>query len=133
MLSRSLRKEVQQTAVANMPQKVPQQMAPALSKSPKPVNLPQQIPNNAQIQQQQNFQQTAPVVQNMGTILERGELFYDEHNEQWLNVQEGQMKNQFGLLGFLQRMRYSQIDTILTKGIDLMTLGLPMHNRAGEK
>ena len=66
----------------------------------------------------------------MEQILARGELFYDELNNCWLNVGEGIMKNQFGLLSLLQRSNYNSFDTMLTKGIDLMNLGLPI-NRNG--
>ena len=118
-LENALRKEApqQQNQInANAPQKVNQQVPQlGLSKSPKPVQQQLVVPQKEL---------------TMDQILARGELFYDELNNCWLNVGEGIMKNQFGLLSLLQRSNYTNFDTMLTKGIDLMQLGLPI-NRNG--
>lgn len=106
LLSRSLRKPVRK--VENMQQLNQFQHHPSTTTTRK----------SQQISQQQ-------VMENFKIKYENGELCCDS-NGVWHNVPESVLKNQFGLLSLLLANRLPAEKQMLTHGIDLMTLGLPL-------
>merc|ERR1712226_372282 len=116
MLSRSLREEA--ATVPTKPNSNNPSMPPNLSKSP---SQPTTTTNGSLGALQSKPKPGLSTEQ----IISSGELTYDHNNNVWRNVSDGMMKNQFGLLALMHRSMLSSKETFLTKGIDLLTLGLP--------
>jgi len=102
LISRSLRKPVKQRVETQMHQN----------------QFQQPVMRKPQVTQQQ-------VIDNFKSKYENGELCCDGQGV-WHNVPDSVLKNQFGLLSLLLANRLPAEKQMLTHGIDLMTLGLPL-------